>query len=700
MNADAFQTLSVALVGGTFLTVIARRFALPTIVLLFAGGILLGPQLLGWIQPDSLATVLPALVSIAIGIILFEGGLTLDPRDYVRSPAIIKRLLTVGALITWLGATLAVKVSLEASWAISLLAGSLVIVTGPTVIIPMLRRLRLVPRVASILHWEAVLIDALGVFLAVFCYELVVQGGVAQALYGFGHRLLIGGLVGVAGGLLLQSALRRAIIPENLTNPFVLASAVAVFALAEHWAHEAGLLSVTLAGVIVGRRRSAEVRQISTFKAELSDLLIGALFLLLVSRLDPQVFQQDASGLAMAVALLVFVVRPLNIWTSALGTDISVREKLFLSWVAPRGIVAASMASLFSLQLQGDSRFVDGAALLESFTYAVICATVILQGLTAGKLSLWLRVAPVEARGWLIAGAHRLARELARTLQHLGAEVLLVDHDPRQVAIAKAEGVPVVEADARDLEAITEDAHVAQLGRFLALTENQGLNELLATLWKSHFGRDRSFAWSMDRGAGAEGSPFEGLPHPAVLAEELREGSAWLETLEVGEVADGHALFVRHNGSLLPARQRGDLGGSLPRIFVIRRGGYLPRALEQGCEINLRVGTLHQLYEELLNAALTREPRLPRGRILRDLTTQEQVLPPFLGHGLAAPHAYSARLSRRLCVLAHLDPPLAVPGIGPIHTVYFILSPAGDPEGHLATLAEIARQHRNDLHQT
>lgn len=257
----AFQSLAVAIVGGTFLTVLARKYALPTIVLLFAGGVLMGPAGCNWIHPDSLEIVLPGIVSIAIAIILFEGGLTLDPRDYLSSPVIIKRLLTIGAVITWLGSATTVKLVFQASWPMSLLAGSLVIVTGPTVILPLLRRLRLTPRVASVLQWEGVLIDAIGVFLAVFCFELVVVGDAPSALAGFAVRCLIGTTIGLGGGWLLQKALERRWIPETLTNPFVLASAVGLFLLAEFLKHESGLLAATFAGIVIGRRRSDEVRQ-------------------------------------------------------------------------------------------------------------------------------------------------------------------------------------------------------------------------------------------------------------------------------------------------------------------------------------------------------------------------------------------------------------------------------------------------------
>ncbi|HOO93886.1 MAG TPA: cation:proton antiporter, partial [Opitutales bacterium] len=346
--------------------------------------------------------LLPALVSLAIGIILFEGGLTLEPRDYLRSPVVIKRLLTLGALVTWLGSAAGVRFVFGASWEVSLLAGSLVIVTGPTVIIPLLKRLRLVPRVASILHWEGVMIDAIGVFLAVFCYELVVIQHPGTALFGFGARIAVGAVIGLGGGWLIQRALEKNWVPDNLINPFVLACAVGLFALAEWWIHESGLLAATLAGVWVARRRSTSVRQLRTFKAELSDLLIGTLFLLLVSRLDLRLFASEGPRLLLVVLVVMLVVRPLNILFSTIGAGLGWRERAFLGWVAPRGIVAASMASLFALQLSQNERFEEEAMLLEMFTYSVICGTVVVQGLSAGWMAKWLGLNRPPAKGWLI----------------------------------------------------------------------------------------------------------------------------------------------------------------------------------------------------------------------------------------------------------------------------------------------------------
>ena len=686
-----FGTLAVSLFGGTFITVFCRKYALPTIVFLFAGGLILGPMGLDCLQPKTVESFLPAIVSLAVAIILFEGGLTLEPRDYVRSSRMIKRLLSLGTIVTWVGSAAVVKVCFNPSWEICLLAGSLVIVTGPTVIMPLLRRLRLKPEVASILHWEGVLIDAVGVFIAVFCFELVIQGDWAAALGGFTHRLLAGISIGFLGGYLLQWILRKSYIPDSLTNPFVLAAAVFIFTISECWIHESGLLSVTLAGIIVGKRRSPEVKQITTFKAELSDLLIGALFLLLVSRLDVQSLYAHWRGLVIAVFLMMLVVRPLNIWISALGSGIGRKEKLFLSWVAPRGIVAASMATLFVMQLESDPRFTAEASLVESFTFSVIGATVVLQGLTAGSWARLLSVSSPKATGWMLIGAHRLGRELARIIRAKGIDVLLVDTNQRDIATAKTEGLTAIEADPREVESITTDPSFSNIQNLLALTDNPELNEWIVADWRMHLGKRHVFAWKTSTGKRSLEIHAD-LPRPSVLSEELRKGSTKIIfKRDIGDKKD-LVLFRVQNHTLTPQPSIKEPKEISTYITIQRSGGYLQRALTRGGEYEWNCDTLHSIYQQLVESVTEREPRISKVTLYNDLTAQERILPPFLGHGIAAPHAYSPYIKERICLKIRLLYPIPIEEVEePIHTVYFILSPSGDPEGHLATLAEIAR---------
>lgn len=694
MDTDlAFRALSLSLGMGLLLTVAARKFELPTIVLLFAGGVLLGPEGLGWVQPESLGALLPVVVSLSIGIILFEGGLTLNPRDYLVSPTIIKMLLTVGAMVTWLVAAGAVWLAFGASWQISLLAGSLVIVTGPTVIVPLLHRLRLAPRLGSILLWEGVLIDAVGVFIAVFCYELVVLEGGGAAVTGLFLRLAVGLALGIVGGLTIQTCLERRWVPEALNNPFALAAAVLIFASAEFISHESGLLAVTVAGVIVGRRRSSEVRQIQAFKAEMTDLLIGTLFLLLVSRLDLALFLEDIWPLALAVAIVMFVGRPLNVAVSSIGSGLSGRERLFLAWVAPRGIVAASMASLFALQLADVSQHAEEAILLEKFVYTVICATVVLQGLSAGWWARLLGVARPEPNGWLIVGAHRFGREVGRALRDRELDVLLVDSNQRNVAAAEADGLKAVLEDARDADSLRDDERFQNAGNLLSLTDNVDLNELVAAHWRPFFGKDRLFAWAPSaatRNAAMARPVFQDLPRPSLVAEELEKGLARVGVSE-GEAPEGaFPLLALKENKAAPVSTSDDFDGG--SIFWLRRqSNLLDRAVDRGGIVEVEASDLLAAYQALCDEALLREPRLDRDQLRQELALPEHHFLPQVGEGVSALHIYSDVLERSLCLATQLDTPVPVAGgRRSANWVFLVIGPVEDPEETLGVMAELA----------
>ncbi len=387
-SQGALWALCFAVGAGCLLTVLSRRLHLPTIVLLLIGGFALGPEWLGVLHPNALGDFLPMIVSLAVGLILFEGALTLDLKEFKQTSTVIKRLLTVGVLITWLGSALTAYIVFDTSPAFALLMGSLIIVTGPTVIVPLLRRIRVQQKLASILHWEGVLIDTIGVFTAILCYEWVVEGGGAVAIPSFLIRVASGAAIGLIGGYSIYWVMKKNWVPDNIVNAFALASAMLIFGATELIKPEAGLLSVTIAGLIVGIKKPRQLREIKAFKAELVDLLIGMLFLLLVARLELQQFIDFFKmGGGWVLFSVILIIRPLSIAASSFGTDLNLRQKALLSWVAPRGVVAASMASLFALSLSGKENSVGDPALLESFVYSVICATVLIQGRSAGHFS-------------------------------------------------------------------------------------------------------------------------------------------------------------------------------------------------------------------------------------------------------------------------------------------------------------------------
>lgn len=711
---NALWALCLAVGAGCILTVLSRRLHLPTIVLLLIGGFALGSEGTGWLQPDALGALLPMIVSLAVGLILFEGGLTLDIKEFKKTSTVIKRLLTIGVLITWLGAGLTAYVIFDISPSFALLMGSLIIVTGPTVIVPLLRRIRVQQKLGSILHWEGVLIDSIGVFTAILCFEWVVEGGGAVALPNFLIRIVSGAGIGLLGGYLIYWVMKKNWVPDNIVNAFALASAMLIFGATELIKPEAGLLSVTIAGLIVGIKKPRQLREIKAFKAEIVDLLIGMLFLLLVARLELQQFVDFFEmGGGWVLFSVILLIRPISITVSSWGTPLNLREKALLSWVAPRGVVAASMASLFAISLNSKETLVGDPALLESFVYSVICATVLIQGLSAGLVAKALRLQRPAPNDWIIIGAHHFGRELARKLMRKDEQyVLLLDTNARNIALAQKEGLPAMHCDGMEAEKLYENEQALfGAGYVLALTDNIELNELLMQRWGEELANEKVFGWiptdapsSDDRLVGQ--SVFGDLSRPAVIGSELMQGESDFEVVvwEEGKSlpsGDWHPLFIRRGKQLRAVPQDSSLKDMVKdedEVICLRRSeGFLLRALQSGGFLRLECETLDALYEQLAHVAVEQVEALSEEKILEDLGAQGRIFPAFIGHGIAIPHVYCEDLDYRICFVAQLTNPLEIPGQDEaIDFVFFLLSPTGDSDGHLATLADIAKTSRSD----
>jgi NhaP-type Na+/H+ or K+/H+ antiporter/mannitol/fructose-specific phosphotransferase system IIA component (Ntr-type) len=699
-------TLTAAIGLGLLLTILARRLRVPGIVLLLAGGVAFGPEGLNLIRPESMLDFLPIIVSLAVGIILFEGGLTLDLRGYMAGSTVILRLLSLGVIVTWLGTATAVHFFLHTEWALALLAASLVIVTGPTVIGPLLKRLQVDWRVHGILHWEGVLIDPIGVFIATMCFEWFAGRNGEAAVYHFALRTFAGLSIGAFGGFAIVAALRWKWIPDKLFNAFALAAAVFIFGMTEAVISEAGLLAVTLAGFIVGWRRPAELKEIQQFKAEITDLLIGMLFLLLTARLKLEQFHEFGWAGAAVVAVMMLVVRPLSVVVSTVGSPLRWRERVFLGWVAPRGIVAASLASLFSIELAGQ-KIQGNPLLLQTLTFSVIIGTVVVQGFTAGGLARLLRLRRPEQAGWLIVNADRFGRGLAQFIRDTaGLETVLLDTNARRVIEARAEGHAALMENALNPDLVESHAVLQRMGHLVALTDNKELNELLCQRWAESLGRESVFRWSDARAAvnDAAAPPAHGriafprLASPSVVAAELLDEESSLQHVEVGDeppLIEGSVLLLSRAGQLLPnvegeplpALQKGD-----HVLYLKRGGGFLARSVFAGEVIDLAPHSLADLYTQLLDLLIARHPKISREKMLAHLHATGSEVPAWIGHGVAIPHGYSANLAQRLCFVARLNPPLPLPELeDSLRLVFLLVSPAGDPDGHLGTLAEIAR---------
>ncbi|HKK17554.1 MAG TPA: cation:proton antiporter, partial [Opitutales bacterium] len=626
-----------------------------------------------------------------------------------HTSAVIKRLLTVGVLITWFGAALTAWLVFDTSPSFALLMGSCVIVTGPTVIVPLLRRVRVHQKLSSILHWEGVLIDSIGVFIAILCFEWVVEGGGTVALPNFIIRVVSGVGIGVAGGYGIYWMMKHGWVPDNIVNAFSVASAMLIFGATEIIKPEAGLLSVTIAGLIVGLKKPRQLREIKAFKAEIVDLLIGMLFILLVARLEFQQFKDFfLMGGGWVLFSVILVIRPVSVHASSFGTSLNMREKALLSWVAPRGVVAASMASLFALSLGKQENPVGDPALLESFVYSVICATVLIQGLSAGFIAKLLRLQRPAPNDLVIIGAHYFGRELARKLFRKEEQaVILLDTNSRNVSLAQKEGLDAIRADGMEAEKLYEDEErLFGTGNVLALTDNVELNQLLMQRWAEQLDNERVFGWvpkdsptSEDQLTGQ--SVFADLSRPAVISTELMQGESSLETIEWEEekslpTGDWHPLYLQRGKQLRPVPSDAalkDMAKAEDIVLCLRRSeGFLYRALKSGQHLRIDCDSVSTLYEKLVDAVVRENPSLSKEQILGDLLEQGEKKPAFYKRGIAIPHVYCDELETRLCYVAKLGQPLHLSETQQdLHFVFFLLSPTGDTEGHLTALSEIAR---------
>jgi NhaP-type Na+/H+ or K+/H+ antiporter len=481
-------TLALALAAGVLAQSLARHLRVPGIVVLLIAGVGLGPDGFGWIDPRSLGGGLSTILDVAVAVILFEGGLNLQFARLRREQTSIRRLVTWGALTTVLGASWAVHLLLDWDWTPALLFGSLVVVTGPTVVGPLVAELRLKSRVSTVLEAEGVLIDPIGALLAVLTLTLVLSpdlGSLADAGIDLFVRLSFGALAGAAVGLLLAGALRvRHLIPEGLENIFSLAVVLLLFQACEQVISHSGILAVTIAGAVVGNLPTPVSRELREFKDQLTVLLIGLLFVMLAADVRfEQVAELGLAGVSVVVALVV-IVRPLGVWLSTLGSDLSVRERLFISWVAPRGIVAAAIASLIAAALEAEG--LPGGSELRALVFLTIAGTVLLAGLTAGPVGSLLGVRLPGRETVAILGAHGLGMDLAKALRDGGTPVVFVDSNPQNCRRVEEAGFAVVYGNALE-ERTLQRARFENAAVAAGLTANKTVNAVFVNRARERF---------------------------------------------------------------------------------------------------------------------------------------------------------------------------------------------------------------------
>jgi len=470
----------ITVTAGISAQVFAEYLKVPSIVLLLLFGILLGADGIGLLHPQMLGTGLEVIVALSTAVILFEGGLNLELREIGRVSGSLRNLVTIGTLITLIGGGMAAHWLGEFPWPIAFLFASLVVVTGPTVISPLLKQVKVDRQVATLLEGEGVLIDPVGAILAVVVLDTIVNGDTdpLAAISGLSLRLGIGGGIGAAGGWLLCLMFKRAtFISDELKNLVVLAGLWGLFGVAQMIRSESGLMATVVAGVVVGASSVPDQRLLRRFKGQLTILCVSVLFILLAADLSIASVFALGWGSLFTVLVLMFVVRPINIGLCTWNSQLNWRQKLFLCWIAPRGIVSASVASLFAILLT--QRGINGGDSIKALVFLTIILTVVLQGLTAGVVANWLQITSTEATGAVIVGCNPLSLLIARLFQERENPVVMIDTNPEACDLAEQENIPVFLSSALDTE-VLEKAGLASMGTFLAMTSNGEVNYVLA----------------------------------------------------------------------------------------------------------------------------------------------------------------------------------------------------------------------------
>ena len=486
--------LAAVLILGIGAQWLAWRLRLPSILLLLLTGFIAGP-VTGFIDPDALlGWILFPTVSLAVGLILFEGGLGLRFRELRSIGGVVVKLVTIGAAITFGLCAVAAHYILGLPWNVALLLGAILVVTGPTVVLPLLRFVRPSGEVANILKWEGIVIDPIGATLSVLVFEAILSGEMANAgslaASGALTTLLAGLGLGVLAAGLLVFLLKRNYIPDYLQEAVTLMLVVAVFVGANLIQEEAGLLSATVMGVALANQRKVTIHHILRFKENLGVLLISSIFILLAARIQIEQLKTLGWPVFVFVALLILVVRPAAVFASAVGSKLSFKEKAFLSDMAPRGIVAASVASVFAYRLEAAG--IEGAGRLVPIVFFVIVTTVAFYGLSSTPYARILGLSQRDPQGILFVGAHSWARELALELKQAGFAVRMVDTNWNSIRAARMAGLPVWHGSILSHSALDE-VDTSGLGRLLALTPNDEANSLAALNFTELFGRNEVY---------------------------------------------------------------------------------------------------------------------------------------------------------------------------------------------------------------
>ena len=543
----------------------AWRLKLPAILPLILIGLLVGP--IATLYTDDGSKLIEPIwngekglfpgeglyyfVSLAISIILFEGGLTLKRSEIANVGPVITKLITVGSLVTFFGAGVAAHYIFELSWQLSFLFSALIIVTGPTVITPILRNIPLKKDVSTVLKWEGILIDPIGALVAVLVFEFISVGQGSQytqtAMIEFGKILLFGTTFGFTFAHALAFAIKKNLIPHYLMNVVSLSVVLLVYVESDIFAHESGLLAVVVMGMVLGNMNLPHLKELLYFKESLSVLLISILFILLAANINISDLELLGTwNTAWLFLAVVFLIRPLGVFISAQGSHLKIREKLFIGWVGPRGIVAAGIASLFGSKLLAKGE--PGAEYITPLVFMIVLGTVLFNATTARLFAKLVGVFLTKSEGILIVGASKISRLIASYLKRNNRHVVLIDNNQTNVEKSKRLGLEAFVADIYS-DTLTDNIELNDVGYLMALTGNSDINKYVIKRFSAQFGENGAFRLvDSDEMTNPENNPKEGLfsntddfiqltetvrKYPAVNEVDLRDKEHYDTLMEI-----------------------------------------------------------------------------------------------------------------------------------------------------------------------
>lgn len=498
--------IAAIIILGIFAQWLAWRVKVPAILPLILIGLCVGPLStlktadgLKWLEPIYNGTkglfpgqTLFYFVSLSIGIILFEGGLTLKRTEIKGVGPAIGKLISLGSAITFVGAGLAAKFILDVPWTIAFLFSALIIVTGPTVIAPILRNIPLKKNISTVLKWEGILIDPVGALVAVLVFEFIKTTGgdnfTVHALSQFGMILLIGFVLGFVAAYGLYQMIKRKWIPHYLLNLFTLALVLGVFVGSDMLVHESGLLTVVVMGLVLGNMDVPNLKEILEFKEALSILLISILFILLSANINLEDLKLLLEFKYLILFLVVIlVIRPIAVFASTANSELTKNDKLFISWVGPRGIVAAGIASLFGLKLT--ELGVPYAEIITPTVFMIVLGTVLLNATTASIVAKMLGVTLIKSNGILIIGAHKASRLMAKYLMDSGRTVALVDNNFTNIEIAKSDGITAFQGNIYS-DDLVDNIELNDMGYLMAMTSSNDVNKYILERYSKLYGEN------------------------------------------------------------------------------------------------------------------------------------------------------------------------------------------------------------------